>query len=277
MAKQTVAILERGAYTTPSGREVSIAAQLERSVKGTRVIGPDDWTALVKSAPEPQDRKTIVEMSGETTLAAARRLHDEEPSEDILALNFASAKNPGGGFLSGSEAQEESLARSSGLYKMLLAGERYYVVNRANESKLYTDHAIYSPQVPVFRADDGTLLENPYLLSFHTAPAPNAGAIDPRSHDHSLILAALLHRMTHLFALAASMRQRRLILGAWGCGVFRNDPNQVAEAFRATLFEHGWSRHFSKICFAVYNTSPERPTYAAFRRVLGPHLTRELP
>jgi len=70
-------------------------------------------------------------------------------------LNFASAKNPGGGFLGGGSAQEESLARSSGLFPCINQMQQMYETNRAYRSCLYTDHMIYSPRVPVFRDDEG--------------------------------------------------------------------------------------------------------------------------
>src|SRR4029077_4484905 len=96
-----------------------------------------------------------------TTLAAARQLHEQYGPERIALLNFASARNPGGGFLSGSQAQEESLARASGLYASLSRMTDYYGANRRSKSALYTDHMVYSPLVPVFRDDDDRLLDEP--------------------------------------------------------------------------------------------------------------------
>ena len=66
-------------------------------------------------------------------------------------LNFASARNPGGGFLRGAKAQEEDLCRCSGLYETLLECPTYYSVNRHQKSMMYTDHIIYSPKVVFFR------------------------------------------------------------------------------------------------------------------------------
>ncbi|MFR3753045.1 MAG: TIGR02452 family protein [Enterocloster sp.] len=75
-------------------------------------------------------------------------------------LNFASAKNPGGGFINGAMAQEESLAASSCLYKTLTAHETYYRMNRACSTMIYTDHAIFSPDVVFFRDGRFGLLRN---------------------------------------------------------------------------------------------------------------------
>src|SRR5208283_3500713 len=107
-------------------------------------------------------------------LEAARRLIAERCRPAVL--NFASATQPGGGFLSGSRAQEESLARSSGLYACL-SGNPMYEFHRTRRDAMYTDYFVYSPDVPVFRTDEGNLLEQPWRCSFITAPAVNAKAV----------------------------------------------------------------------------------------------------
>ena len=93
-----------------------------------------------------------------------------------MALNFASATRPGGGFLSGAQAQEESLVRSSGLYACI-KDSPFYEVHRGLRDPFYSHHVIYSPDVPVFRDDVGSLLDRPYPCSFLTCAAPNKGAI----------------------------------------------------------------------------------------------------
>ena len=90
-------------------------------------------------------------------------------------LNFASAKNPGGGFINGAMAQEESLAASSCLYKTLTAHETYYKMNRACSTMIYTDHAIFSPDVVFFRDGRFGLLKEPVEASVLTLPAVNMG------------------------------------------------------------------------------------------------------
>src|SRR5262249_60941792 len=104
---------------------------------------------------------------------AARRLYEDEGEQNAVALNFASARNPGGGFLGGAKAQEEDLARRSALYACLLTQRPYYDANRAERSLLYTDHIIYSPSVPFFRDRALDLVESPFCASIITAPAPN--------------------------------------------------------------------------------------------------------
>jgi uncharacterized protein (TIGR02452 family) len=117
---------------------------------------------------------------------------------------------------------------------------------------------IFSPAVPVFRDDRGALLATPYPVSFLTAAAPNRGAMGKNRDDLPRLLT---QRAARVLAVAAAHGQRRLVLGAWGCGVFRNDPAVVAEAFRAALAVSPW---FDHITFAVLDRSAAAPTRAAF-------------
>jgi uncharacterized protein (TIGR02452 family) len=268
IAAETLEILERGFYQTPSGRKISIAADLERMVTGTRLYTPEELEGL---KPKPVSNfDTMLEVTPETTLEAARRL-SSAGDDAVLCLNFASAKNPGGGFLGGAQAQEESLARSSGLYPSLLSQSRFYEFHRAQHDLLYSHHMIYSPAVPVFRDDSGALLETPYLAAFVTSPAPNAGAIRTNQpHSLHLVPDILLERAGHVLALALECGAKRLVLGAWGCGVFRNDPQTVARVFAHWLTGDGvYARAFERVTFAVYDRSKDQATLEAFRQVFS--------
>jgi len=186
-------------------------------------------------------------------------------------LNFASAKNPGGGFLRGTQAQEESLARSSGLYKSLLKCPEYYDFNRSNRSLLYSDRMIYSPGCPVFKKDDGTLLSTSYIVDFITSPAPNAGEIEKKqSQDKGKISEVLYVRGAKLLSLAAYHQCDALVLGAWGCGVFRNDPAIVAQMFADLLLANGqFSGRFKSVLFSVLDTRGERKIFREFLNRFG--------
>jgi len=263
-AQETVAILERGDYTSPSGRTVSIAGGLARAVGSTVLYRPGELDALLGRLPAGPgaDAGTRIEVTGETTLAAAHRLCGGGTVP--FALNFASAKNPGGGFLNGAHAQEEGLARSSGLYTSLRSAGEFYDFHRAQRDLLYSDHMIYSPGVPVFRDDAGRLLDEPYDVAFLTSPAPNRGAIrDPAQAER--IPAVLRLRARKVLAVALANGHDRLVLGAWGCGVFRNDPAEVAEAFAEPLRPGGeFAGRFEHVVFAVWDTAKGSPRQAAF-------------
>lgn len=268
-AQNTLAILESGRYIAPSGQIVDIGEKVRFAVERTVTIAPDEWPRIVSQAKEMAGgRHPRIYVTAETTLSAAARLARDSDG-DVLALNFASARNPGGGFQSGAQAQEESLARASALFASLRLAENYYSANRQNRSLIYTDHAIYSPRVPVFYSDDGNLLEVPFSVSFFTSPAPNRGAIDWKSRELEKIAPAFARRIEQLFAFAALHGHRSLVLGAWGCGVFRNNPREVAESFSHGLLHGGWAKHFDEVCFAVFDTSLDQATLHAFQSVFS--------
>lgn len=265
-AQETVAILGRGGYTAPSGRTVSIAGDLARAVQGTVLYRPGELDTLLENLPAAGGGTgTLIEVTGETTLAAAHRLCGQGTVP--FALNFASAKNPGGGFLNGAHAQEEGLARSSGLYESLRSAREYYDFHRAQGDLLYSDHMIYSPGVPVFRDDAGRLLEEPYEIAFLTSAAPNRGAIRDAAKAGQ-IPAVLRLRARKVLAVALANGHDRVVLGAWGCGVFRNDPAEVAEVFAEVLRPGGeFAGRFEHVVFAVWDTAEGSPRHAAFQNV----------
>jgi len=144
----------------------------------------------------------------------------------------------------------------------------YYEENRRTESLIYTDHLIWSPAVPFFRDERLDLLERPFLLSVITAPAANAGEeLRRRPESHAAIREALARRARLVLAAAMHFRHRTLVLGAWGCGVFRNDPADVADAFAAAL--EVASGAFDRVVFAVWERGGEGPNVRAFKERFG--------
>jgi len=253
LARDTVQILEAGSYRTLRGGSVDLADRMRAAIVGTRLYQPTEPLAT----PPSTGAALTVSVTGESTLAASRRLARDG---DVAALVFASAKNPGGGFRTGAQAQEESLARASALYRCLTAAPQFYTFHRSRSDNLYSDRVIYSPGVPVFRDDDGHLLQTPYDVSFLTAAAPNRGAV-PRSRAGQ-VAAILAVRARRVLAVAAAHGHRCLVLGAWGCGVFRNDPAIVADVFAEALVDSaGW---FDRVVFAVCDHTKGTPVRAAF-------------
>lgn len=271
VAKETLAILERGSYVAPSGATVVVRAEVDAAVAGTVLHRPDDFATLGLSGGMSGGEPAHVEVTSETTAEAARRLVVDEGLAHVVALNFASAKNPGGGFLGGAKAQEEDLARCSALYPCQLTQREYYDVNRATASMLYTDHIIYSPDVPFFRDEDLRLLESPFVVSIITAPAPNAGEAKRNGRSEGRhVREVLAARARKVVQVAAAHGHRVLVLGAWGCGVFRNEPAHVADAFARALDDRAFAGAFDRVVFAIWERGTARPTGRAFAQRLGP-------
>ncbi|MFZ6777878.1 TIGR02452 family protein [Undibacterium sp. Ji83W] len=252
IAQETLAILERGNYISQHGHQVSIQDSLRAAKQASIHYSPEELKQVLLTLAPGKKFATAINVTNEGCLTAARRLASEDGVRP-LCLNFASAKNPGGGFLGGSEAQEENLAKSSGLYPCIAQMTAMYEKNRALQSCIYSDDMIYSPDVPVFRDEDYALLDNFYNASFITAPAVNLGALKMNEPDRVREAASImLNRINLVLALALKHGHRHLVLGAWGCGVFGNDPNKIAAYFLHALSPgsifHG---AFEKIVFAV--------------------------
>lgn len=268
IAEETLSTLQCGLYTNRLNQRVELADLVQSSLATTRLITPAQWPAIEeqarKQAKSDADPCPIT-ITPETTLQATERLVLAEGLKGVCALNFASAKNAGGGFKNGARAQEETLARSSGLYPTLTLCEEYYTANRRCGSLLYTDHAIFSGDVPVFKNDAGELLDRPYLVSFITMPAANPGAMRPGSPELERIPDVMRSRIRNVLALAVVSGQRHLVLGAWGCGAFRNDADQMAGLFAEVLAPSaGFRNAFESILFAVFTASRDRANYQAF-------------
>ena len=269
LAQKTLAILNAGSYSLPDGSSVSIQSELQSACANTILYLPSDYEFLFKKvAAQPVEHSTAIQISNRTTLEAAHSLLTEYPT--VASLNFASAKNPGGGFLSGSQAQEESLARASGLYSTLQTQPDFYTFHRQQSTSVYSDRLIYSPHVPVFRDDEGNLLAELWKSSFITAAAVNAGAVRKNEPTQAgNIISIMQRRAKMVLAVAALHGYEVLVLGAWGCGVFQNDPISIAKIFVTALSDPLFAGRFAHVEFAVYDSSPNTPTYNAFKRELN--------
>jgi len=273
VAQETIRILSDGEYVNSAGARVALRDAIRGTVSATRCYKPDELTGVLGSISNvlPNVEAGAIEVSDETTLAGAHRLKRAEPNKRLGVLNFASARNPGGGFESGAQAQEESLARSSGLIESLRQCSEFYESHRKQSSLLYSDRVIYTPECPVFRADDGRLLPEPYFVDFLTCAAPNAGAIRrEQPADAHKIETVFRERVGKVLGVALKQGCQRLVLGAWGCGVFGNDPATVAKVFRSYLGSGGaFERHFERVLFAVFDTSKDRSSYKAFEQTFS--------
>ncbi|MEW2567961.1 TIGR02452 family protein [Streptomyces sp. NPDC047070] len=270
IARQTEEIVAAGSYRASDGREVSIAAAVTAARAGTRMYGPEPVGTPGSSGSATStdsSADTFFEVTGESSLEAARRL-----TGPVAVLNFSSARNPGGGYLNGAQAQEEALCRASALYTCVVEVRAFYDHHRTHRDAFYTDRVIHSPAVPVFRDDRGAFLDEPYTAGFLTAAAPNAGVIRRTTPERvSELPRALASRAERVLETAAAHGYRRLVLGAWGCGVFQNDPAQVASAFATLLGDGGrFSGTFEHVVFGVLDRTRGAVVRGAFEQAFRP-------
>lgn len=256
-AAETLRAITEGGYDI-EGERVELAELMLRAVDGSEFFPHERRLQRTGKASGP----TTIEVRCCTTLAAAQELAAEGTPG---VLNFASARNPGGGFSTGAEAQEESLARSSGIYPCLTKFfQEFFVPHRNAASGVYSHSLIHSPGVPVIRDEAGELLPQPYLADFVTAAAPNCGVLaQRRGWDAARAEAGAVfrERMLRVLTVFAAGGSTDLVLGAWGCGVFKNDPVTVASLFREALGHFG----FRRVIFAVLDPHMAQQ----FQHVLG--------
>lgn len=212
--------------------------------------------------------KPNISVINESSLNAAMKF------ENATILNFASAVRPGGGYIKGSNAQEECLCRSSGLYEVISTFTSFYEDNIKNDSNIYLDTIIYSPSVPFFRNDYGKLMlsdnEEPRFFDVITGAMPNLNSRSDEARSTKFRknvdeLAEIYRRRISLVLNSASLHgTKNLILGAWGCGVFRNDPDLVSKIFAEEL-QNGFG--FENVVFAILDNHEEK-LIKAFRNNL---------
>ncbi len=252
IAEDTLTILEQGFYLTANRERIEIRRDLESAVEKTKVYRPEASDELLENNRfDTRAKDTEITVSDQTSLEAVRELLSQG-YDDVLCLNFASARNAGGGFLGGSQAQEESLARATGLYPCLLEATEYYEVNRKTKSCMYTDFMIYSPNVPLIKDEEGVNLDTASSCAIITAPAVNTGVVKRQEPERiAEIETVMKRRIKKVLAIAAVNKHNTLVLGAWGCGVFQNDPQDIARYFREIL-DTDFKGCFKKIVFAIY-------------------------
>ena len=192
----------------------------------------------------------------------------------VTVLNFASGVNPGGGVRYGAVAQEEDLCRCSGLLHGLESLPEFFEMNRNRDAppECY-DRMIVSEDVPLVRDGEGNLIPT-MPIQVITYPAPNlfCGIFGeappdpdffPEGHDGDIKPSDVKHifdrRCPHILHQASALETDVLILGAWGCGAYGNDPGLVAEAFKRALVFYGGG--IPQVVFACYGASENRDTF----------------
>jgi uncharacterized protein (TIGR02452 family) len=266
LAAQTLRIHDQGGYWL-NGECVVSEPMMRYSVDSTVLYPASAMRAESRADRLGRDPcKTIIEVTEETTIQAGSRLHAElgaKAGRALCLLNFASAKNPGGGFEGGSIAQEESLALSSGLYACLSTHmSDFYTSHRKNpDDGLYSHAMLYSPRVPFFRDDSGEFCAM-WCAGVVTSPAPNAGVARKKRSDKDIV-ETLRERCGRVLAVAAEQGHTHLVLGAFGCGVFRNDASHVAAAFDYWL-NGKYSNIFERVVFAIPFDQKNFPVFSVF-------------
>lgn len=250
--------------------EGDLRQAVSKSIETQRFIA--EGAAIALPDP-PYAEPAAVTVTKNRSFEAARPY--AEQGLRTAVLNFASSTSPGGGVTRGAGAQEECLCRVSTLYPCL-TDERmwnlFYAPHRRAKNPLHNDDIIYTKDVLVLKDDDYRPLERPFAVDVVTCAAPNlredaTNAYNPSDGDRADIAPAellALHekRGRRILSVAAANGAQALVLGAFGCGAFRNDPDIVARAYANIL--PAFRRHFRAIEFAVFCRPRSTRNYDAF-------------
>ncbi|MCR5138075.1 MAG: TIGR02452 family protein [Oscillospiraceae bacterium] len=236
------------------GSDPSLRAAIKASKAGTAVYKSGDYP--------PYDRRkrhdTAITLSGKRTFEAAVSLLEEEPKVKVAVLSFANAFTPGGGVATGASAQEECLCRCSTLYPLLDrydALDDFYGFHARHCDNRASDAVIYTPGVVICKTDSlvpERLPEDEWRrVDVLTCAAPDMRGFGAGAFMSPAELYAVhVKRAEHILSVAAANKNDALVLGAFGCGAFRNDPETVARAWRTVLAE--FDGIFKRVEFAIY-------------------------
>lgn len=170
------------------------------------------------------------------------------------------------------------MCRASTLYASIASehGKLMYDYNASHPSKVASDFMLLSPNVTVFRDPNGELLSKPYTVGVISVPAPNRAGAAFRVRK-ATTAEAMEKRLRIMLSVAYQNNYRNLVLGAWGCGVFRNEAQDVAEHFRKVLIDEGYAKYFNEICFAIHRKAnkKESKNQRIFRLTLTPEAEPE--
>lgn len=247
----TQAIVKAGIYLSQNGNVVRLDSSPTIAEDTKFYVGP-----INNQMPENL-YDTKIEIKNADCLNVAYELVSSGRN-DVSVLNLASFAFPGGGVLKGCGAQEEYLFRCSDYYLSLYqfhpeaAKQAGLVVNRKFSYPFSKYTGIFSKNVTVFRGceEDGyPLLASPWKVNFIAVAAERYEHHIDRFLDADA--AIMKEKIRTILRIAKIHKQRMLVLGALGCGAFKNPPKHVAQLFREVLEETEFVRSFEYIVFAI--------------------------
>lgn len=222
----------------------SIFTQNPNLVTSTTVFAADDLTL-----PKPlRDQPPTVRILEEDTFEAAR---DLASSDKVAVLNMCSVTSPGGGFVRGCLAQEESLCMRSTLYPALLP--IFYPIKHGE--------CLYTPNVLVFKNYEGEMLrtKDRFLVDVISCPAPKNPALSRSGNDYRDVATSRImeEKMRLILSVAASQGVSKVVVGAFGCGAYNNPPLAVANLWKKVIFDHQGPCYgrFEEVVFAILDGS----------------------
>ena len=250
-------------------KDKTLQDSIKYSIENSEFLADDMTIDLFFKDKDPG----TVKVTKSSSFDAARKYTGK-----VAVLNFASATNPGGGVTKGSNAQEECLCRCSTLYNVLSDpkfDEIFYKPHKEHGNALHNNDAIYTPNIQIIKSDNYNLLYRPFSVDVITCAAPNLRETPANAYNHERgekpnvtdeeLFNIHFRKAVHIFTLAASHGDETIILGAFGCGAFRNNPKVVAKAYKDAISNFKYA--FKEIEFAVYCSPWDSVNYEEFKKM----------
>lgn len=248
--RNTIAIVNQGYYATETGLEVSIEGN-EQMAQGTRFYSAP---FVVSDATAVDTEVTVVNAD---CLDEAVRLIDDGYNPAVL--NMASRRNPGGGVVNGAGAQEETLFRRTNLFRSLYQfapyADMYGIRKSAHQYPLDRNFGgIYTPNATLFRENESRgykLMDTPRQMAFISVAGLNRPELDADGMIANYLVETVKNKMRTILRIGLDNGHDALVLGALGCGAFRNPPRHVARLFHEVMDEPEFAHKYRQISFAI--------------------------
>lgn len=258
--RETMKAAEDGCYVVEE-KEVKLPVSFEQ-IKEVKLYTPEKVARLPKQNVSENEPVRIT-LRNQDTLEAAFELHQrrKETEKPVLILNFANPHRPGGGIRSKPGTQEEHLCVKTTVLCSLETEEAwpFYQTNLDCGTQAQTDTILISPNTMVIRNPDLSLREDPFPIAVMTVSAPIASRMEQEELPN--LENILRGRIRGMLRAAAAEGYTRLVLGAWGCGNFGNDPELVARLFHDNL-----AGNFEEVTMAVFDNSEDQYRYSCFAK-----------
>ena len=261
--RETMKAAEDGCYFVDE-KEVKLPVSFDQ-IKEMKLYTSEQVVRLSKQEISRNDPIRIT-LRNQDTLEVAFELHQrrKENEKPVLVLNFANPHRPGGGIRSRPGTQEEHLCVKTTVLCSLETDEAwpFYQTNLDCGTQAQTDTILISPNTMVIRNPDLSLREDPFPIAVMTVSAPIASRMEQEELPN--LENILRSRIRGMLRTAAAEGYTRLVLGAWGCGNFGNDPELVAKLFHGAL-----QGCFEEVTMAVFDNSEDQYRYSCFEKYFG--------
>lgn len=263
LAEETLKIIRVGYY-----KRYDILQDVASSYAQAKLFTEELLEELLVSTDNTKMQEMKISVTQNNVVDDLRKLRNEYPQEKIAVLNFGSARKAGGGFLTGSISQEESLCYTSTLYNAIKDFKGFYKNEDHLKNGLYSHRMIYAPEVVFIRDGQYQLLE-PIKIDVLTSAAVNVRDLKEKGLTDELnqVTDVMTERIERIVALAKYQKVDVLVLGAFGCGVFENNPIEIASIFKKVLHDERFNGAFKEVVFSIYEKDGESILYKIFNNI----------